>query len=352
MAASSGLPSGTVSDVGEIELIRHFFADRTVSTTRHPLGIGDDCAVLEHDDDQYKLLVTTDLLVERIHFDRKNSTARDIGYKAVAVNFSDIAAMGGQPTNLFLSLALPGDTPLSWVDEFSNGLFDLCGNYQVPLSGGDTTGSGRDMVINLTVLGKVVEKNLKMRNGAVDGDVLCVTGTLGDSAAGLHLLKSREATNLSDRYRDHLIARHLRPRPALEEGHWLSNESGVHAMIDLSDGLATDAGHIAGNSQVGAVIDLDGIPVSDALQAFAGGKSTEESIELALFGGEDYHLLCAVGREEYEDVAERFRRHFGRPLYAVGRTTSSHQGIEYERNRNPVSVSGSGFNHFKLELHD
>src|SRR5699024_238154 len=145
----------------------------------------------------------------------------------VAVNFSDIAAMGGHPMALFLSLGLPTETPVSWVEEYREGLFELCSQYEVPLLGGDTTGSKQDVIINVTVLGKVHREQLRLRSGAKDGDVLCVTGTLGDSAAGLQLLTDTDAGGLNDEHRSYLTEQHLRPRPALKEGRWLGEEPSV-----------------------------------------------------------------------------------------------------------------------------
>ncbi len=344
MAASPEHGTVTVSDIGEAELIRRFFEDQPVANTQQVVGIGDDCAVLD-DQEQEKLLVTTDQLVERIHFIKDLSSPSDIGYKSVAVNFSDIAAMGGRPIALFLSLGLPADTPISWVEEFSQGLFELCRQHEVQLLGGDTTGSRRDIIVNITAVGKVRSEQLKLRSGAKDGEVLCVTGTLGDSAAGLRLLTDANAGGLNEEHRSYLLTRHLRPRPALEEGRWLGEEPSVHAMMDLSDGLATDAGHIAARSDIGMEIDLQRIPVSDAFKSFMSVRGGD-AVDLALNCGEDYHLLCSVSREAYEDVAQRFEQRFDTPLYAVGTATAGHKDVRYHRDGEPVALSGTGFDHF------
>lgn len=346
MAASPQKNKRQISDLGETELIHRFFEDQPVPKLTAAVGIGDDCAVLD-DRPGYKLLVTTDQLVERVHFLQDISSARDIGYKSVAVNFSDIAAMGGQPTALFLSIALPGSTAISWLEGFRDGMFELCGQHDVPLLGGDTTGSQEDIVISVVALGRVKANNLKLRGMGQEGDILCITGPLGDSAAGLKLLEATEQSGLKREHRSYLINRHLCPRPELEEGNWLGRHKAVHAMMDLSDGLAIDSSHIASKSNVGIDINWDKIPMSEAYLSFMDIDG-DEAKDLAVHGGEDYHLLCTVAGDHFQELASQFESEFGSLLHAVGKVTKKHKEIRYLKNGEPFQVSGKKFDHFNL----
>jgi thiamine-monophosphate kinase len=248
------------------------------------VGIGDDCAVLESP--ERGLLATTDLLVEDIHFRRRYATVGDIGWKALAVNLSDIAAMGGRPLWALVSLALPGNVAPEEVEVFYAAMTGLGEAHGTAIVGGDTCQSAAGWIINVTMLGEAPAAP-KRRSGARPGDRIAVTGSLGRSAAGLALLE-RGASGPAD-----LIAAHLRPTPRVREGQALGAIEGVTAMIDLSDGLATDLQHIAHESGVGAQVWLDRMPVDAVTRAAAAALDTDAT-PWATSGGEDYELLVTI----------------------------------------------------------
>ena len=223
-------------------------------------GIGDDCAVMPSGAGE--LLFSTDLLMEGVHFLRDESSAEDIGWKAAAVNLSDIAAMGGTPVATFLSIALPKDAQGDWAERFIEGYAQISRLYDVPLLGGDTTSSLRDIAVNVGILGRCPSGKRAMRSGAKPGETIYVTGHLGDSAGGLQaILKGIDRNDMVQT----LIARHKRPVPRVNEGRALMDSGKVGAMMDISDGIASDLRHIMKASGVGAVVRLDRLPCSRQL---------------------------------------------------------------------------------------
>ncbi len=330
-----------LSDIGEFGLIRRIAASFAGARPAGAVGIGDDCAVLPWRKDS-RLLVTTDLLVEDVHFLRARIGARDLGYKSLSVNLSDIAAMGGRPWAAFLSLGLPAGTDLAWIDAFFSGLRRLSRSAAVPLLGGDTTATPGPLVVNIAVLGRVPPSRLKLRSGARPGDVVCVTGTLGDSGGGLRVLLEERPRG---REESALVRKHHRPRPHLEEGEWLGRRAAVTAMIDVSDGIASDLRRIMEQSGCGAVVDLDRLPVSSALRRASARYGWNPS-EIAASGGEDYCLMAAVREKDFGAVAASFRRAFRRPLAPIGRITPASRGLAWLREGRPARLAGRGFDHF------
>ena len=211
------------------------------------LGIGDDCAVLPQAGGM-ETLVSTDMLLEGSHFLRGDIPARLLGWKSAAVNFSDIAAMGGRPVGSFLSLGLPAGLDSDWMDAFLAG-YKECSQYcGAPLLGGDTTTSQDGIAINVTVIGQCPRGRSRKRSSAVPGDLVCATGPLGDSAAGLQaILQGVRGSEDAEA----LVERHYRPVPRVSEGQALAATPGVHAMMDISDGIASDLRHILKASGVG-----------------------------------------------------------------------------------------------------
>jgi thiamine-monophosphate kinase len=263
------------------------------------LGIGDDAA-LWHPGPDTDQVVTSDLLLEGVHFDLAYTPLPDLGRKALAVNLSDVAAMGAVARWAVLSLGLPGDPERYWplVEAF----LDAADAAAVTLVGGDTCASRAGLVVSVTVLGEVPAGQAVTRAGAKPGDGVWVTGTPGESAAGLALLKGRDAA-ISPEHRDRLVHRHLDPTPRVAEGVRL-RDAGVTAMIDVSDGLAGDLGHILAASGVGACLEADALPLSPALRAYCAAvhtdKATDKAVDAAAFvlgGGEDYELVFAVPPE-------------------------------------------------------
>lgn len=336
-----------LSRLSEREIIERFFIDPDAVPVENQVGIGDDCAVLNTPGNRHvQTLVTTDLLVEQVHFQTSYFSAEEIGHKAIAINLSDIAAMGGRPTAAFLSVALPSRLSTEWVEDFSRGFLDLCRKFDVPLLGGDTSSGKKDIIVSVTVLGKADHNHVKLRSDAQPGDRIFVTGTLGDSAAGFELLNDGMAGLLEDEEQSFLVGRQKRPAPTVKEGAWLGRQASVHAMIDLSDGLAADAGHLSRSSALGFDINLDQIPLSDPFKKYTG-QDEDKAIKLALGGGEDYHLLFTVSGSDAENIADSYQNRFGTPLYEIGKVTDQHKGVAYYRNNNSIDLPVSGFDHFK-----
>lgn len=344
MTVSSSQPLQTVADLGEEQIIRRFTGS---GLSAGITGIGDDCAVTEGPDGQ-KQLISTDLLIEDIHFRSGNIKPGDLGHKALAVNLSDIAAMGGTPDGFFLSLALPGSMPVSRLEGFREGLMELAQKYEIPLLGGDTTRSPGSFMISVMITGHAEPKHLKLRSGARAGDILCVTGPLGDSAAGLSALENpEEYKQLSEYHRNELLQWHFHPEPAVHQGHWLGRQAAVHAMIDLSDGLLNDARHLAEQSHCRITVSLDQLPLSPAFEAFGKiDRTSEQAQEFAAAGGEDYHLLLAVSKTRYPAVARQFEQRFGGALYAVGTVEPGAPEVCTLRNGSPVEIQQQKFQHF------
>lgn len=320
-----------LTDLGEfslIERIRQQFGDLVPAGWE---GIGDDCAVIPRNATQ-SLLVTTDMLVEKVHFLTDHITPYELGYKSLAVNLSDIAAMGGKPLAFFLSIALPKDTDLSWIEKFLQGFRA----FQVPLLGGDTTASLEGILINITVLGLADNAHIKRRKDAQAGDCIAVTGPLGDSAAGLKCLLE----GFDSPQAETLVGRHHLPRPYLAEGDWLGRQSGVRAMMDVSDGLAGDLKHILRASGLAARIEPEQIPLSPALKQVAAERQWNAA-ELAIRGGEDYVLLVTLDRAQSEEIQQRYRSTFGTELTIIGKTQPGEPGM--------IDFGGKefdGFTHF------
>jgi len=333
-----------LSDLGEFGLIARFAPRFLRDLPPGVTGIGDDCAILPLAGER-RLLVTTDMLVEGTHFLRAATPPRDLGHKSLAVNLSDIAAMGGRPTAAFLSLGLPGDIALPWLDAFFAGLRALARRERVALLGGDTTRTSGPLVINLAVLGEARAGRIKLRSGARPGDAIFVTGDLGDSGAGLRVLLGGRA-----RARDEaaLVRRHNRPRAHLAEGAWLARRPGVTAMMDVSDGIDSDLRRIMERSGCGAAVDLDALPLSGALRRTAR-RWGWEAREIAAAGGEDYCLLATAAREAAPAMARAFARAFGRPLARIGTVTRSRDGLRYFSGGKRAEIARRGFDHFKTK---
>ncbi len=331
-----------LSDIGEFGLINRFSKQFDTGKDQGITGIGDDCAVIPIDA-HTSWLVTTDMLIEGRHFITNRVAPKTLSYKALAVNLSDIAAMGGVPHSMWLSIGIPENFSLTWLDDFFKGLRLLCHKTNTLLLGGDTTKSPGKLVINIVVMGKANNACIKYRSSAKPGDAICVTGNLGDSAAGLKaLLEEYE----KDKTTEHLIDKHHSPKTYLEEGQWLAKQHETHAMIDISDGIASDIRHIMTSSSVGAVIDLNSLPVSGALKMFCQ-KHGQDITELAVSGGEDYCLLCTVEEQAYQGIAKSYQEIFRSPLIKIGEIKEEKHGIMYVKDDKPYDMKGKGFDHFK-----
>lgn len=334
-----------IEELGEFGFIAWFSPAFLQKLPREVLGIGDDCAVIPYRGSK-RLVVTTDMLVEGVHFLKEKIPGEDLGYKSLAVNLSDIAAMGAKPLYSFLSVAMPAETEISWLAGFFRGWKKLSRQTGVFLLGGDTTSSPEKIIISVTVIGIADEKNLRYRSSARPGDVVAVTGNLGDSEGGLRLLLSGREVGPFSRSEKLLIQRHFRPRPHLEEGQFLATKSEVRAMMDVSDGIDSDLRRIMEQSACGAEVYVEKLPVSMALKNCSQKYSWPRD-EIAAAGGEDYCLLVSIDKEKFPRLAENFSRRFRRPLAAIGKITPEKGRLVYLKDGRPYSLKKSGFDHFK-----
>jgi thiamine-monophosphate kinase len=291
-------------------------------------------------------LITTDLLVERIHFLRDAISGFDLGYKSLAVNLSDIAAMGGTAREAFVSIAIPDDCHLNYLDELYNGIKKLAARFDVNVLGGDTTRSKVDLIINIVVQGIVLKEELLCRDAARPGDVIFSTGALGDSKAGLHLILNE--IDADSETLEALLKAHLVPEPHLREGRFLARQSGVNAAIDTSDGLSSDLAHIVEESRVGARLFADNIPISQNLQDFCT-RLDFSPLEFALSGGEDYTLLCTISAPSADNIANAFQKEFNRPLFPIGEIIDQKKIELVYPDGKTKPITPTGWDHFKAK---
>jgi thiamine-monophosphate kinase len=305
------------------------------------VGIGDDSAVIPGENGK-AWLITTDALVEGVHFLKDKIAAKDLGYKTVAVNVSDIAAMGGEPHYAFLSIALPKTVDCSWTQLVIDGIKEACEKWNILLLGGDTVGSQRDIFMSFTLIGSALQDKIKYRDGAQSGDLICVSGYLGDSGAGLKALQE-ETTKTAEI--QHLIQSHFHPEPSPKQGLWLATHSSVHAMMDISDGLDRDLRKLVKKSRMGADIETDLIPISPTLTSVSI-KEDWDALELALIGGEDYHLLLTVAPEAFDNLQQLFEKTFNAILFPIGNITDCADEVVYYKNGQKLQIGYVSYSHF------
>lgn len=299
-----------IKELGEFGLIEEI--SRSITPPPGILGIGDDCAVILQLSGM-ETLVSSDMLIEGTHFLMDDISAYRLGWKSAAVNISDIAAMGGRCTGSFLSYALPKGMQKEWMEEFFRGYNEVSAIYGCPLLGGDTTSSPDRLCISVTVVGECPAGTSRKRSDAREGDLICVTGPLGDSAAGLQvILQGCER----DEDAQTLIERHYLPRPRIREGMAIAATEGAHAMMDISDGIGSDLRHILKASGCGAEIDTASIPMSEELKRKCSALGWD-ALKLAISGGEDFELLFTIS-EEAEKTLDI--EHF-----VIGRISSGHE---------------------------
>lgn len=332
-----------LKEIGEFGFIHRIQTGCLIRPEGVVKAIGDDAAVFRPEPGRLGL-ITADLLVERVHFLRDRISGEELGHKSLAVNLSDIAAMGGTAREAIVSLAIPDDCPLDYLDGFYEGMKKLAEDHQVNILGGDTTGSRADLMINVTVIGSVPEAQVLLRSGAGVGDVICATGVLGDSRAGLNLLL--DGLDAGEKPWSMLRRAHVRPEPHLREGRMLAKSGGVTSAIDVSDGLSSDIGHIAEESGVGVRLFSGQIPVSDALKTFCKRFDRGDPAVWALTGGEDYCLLCTLAAESADRVCAAFAEAFGRPLYRIGEVVEPGTFEVVDADGRAVPLERTGWNHF------
>ena len=312
--------------MGEFDFIEAIKTSFSNIGNRTIEGIGDDCAIIPISQEQ-SLVITADMLIEDVHFLRQSCSPEELGYKSLAVNLSDVASMGIRPTATLLSISLPEECTGEWAQRFMEGYRKLSEQYGVALIGGDTTASKSGIAINVTAIGQGANCNIKRRRAAQAGDIIAVSGQLGISAQGLHDILS--GNNTSD-----AAITHKRPTPRINEGAWLGAHSEVHAMMDLSDGLASDLRHILRASEVAAEIEVTHIPAP-------------YGIENAVCGGEDYELLMTISADHFDSIRKEFINNFATPLTAVGRIVRAKTGsITWLDDGTIITPSWRGFTHF------
>lgn len=299
------------------------------------LPIGDDAAAFRMRPG-HLLLVSTDALVEGVHFDFRYCSPEDLGWKALAVNLSDIAAMGGIPLYVTTSIALPSKNVPDFVPRFYRGLTSIARKHSVTLIGGDTCRSLKGVFLDVTIIGEVEPAHMLTRRGAKPGDSLYVTGELGGSSVGLELLSRwRQAPSGA------AIRRHLRPQPRCAAGRFLAERKLVSAMIDLSDGLSTDLSHLCDQSGVGASIEASQLPLAK-IPVRQRQFLSHAVPHYALHGGEDYELLFAVPSRLRQSVPSRID---GLPVHRIGCITQS-TGVWLLDGNRKRRLHPGGFDHF------
>lgn len=302
-------------------------------------GIGDDAAVVCIPEEQHQL-ISTDMLVEKVHFDLSYMSAFQLGQKAMAVNLSDIAAMGGVPKYVVVSLALPKTVKLDFVLQLYEGMKTVCREFKVSIVGGDTVSIDGPIVVNIAVTGEVDPLKVQRRSGAQAGDLVAVTGTLGDSAAGLELLQAGLSAAVS--FALPLVTKHLTPQPQVAAAQRLN--AYASSMNDVSDGLSSEAGEIAIASQKRLLLFENCIPISKETKQTAQ-LFEKPALEYALHGGEDYQLLFTIAQQKYERILQD--KHLPR-LTVIGRVEDGEAGVYLQTADGLLEeLKPRGYNHFK-----
>jgi thiamine-monophosphate kinase len=325
-----------VKKLGEFGFIKRISA--ILGKTERPIvvGIGDDAAVVYSSGEKLQI-VTTDMLVEDIHFRRSTAKPFQIGWKSLAANISDIAAMGGEPTYAFVSIGIPREIDVEFMDDLYSGMASIAKNYSVDIIGGDTVSSPQ-LIINIALLGEVEKENIIRRSGAKVGDEILVTGDLGGADAGLAILEQNLSMEDTEK--------HLTPIPRVYEGRLLAKSGYVSSMIDISDGLASETHHICEMSETGAEIYLDKIPLSANIPTVSDriGKSC---YDFALYGGEDYELLFTCKPSGVSILREEMLRNCDTQITSIGRIVDKINSITVvDKSGKRSALSASGYNHF------
>ncbi len=338
-----------INKLGEFGLIERIASNFPLQKNTSKKGIADDAAVIEIENGK-QLLVSTDMLVEGIHFDLSYTPLKHLGYKAVSVNVSDIAAMNGIPHQITVSLALSNRFSVEAVDEFYEGVKFACEDYGIDLVGGDTTSSPKGLVISITALGQASPEKIVYRNTAKKGDVLCVTGDLGAAFVGLQILEREkrvfmdapEAQPKLDNA-EHVIERQLKPKARMDIIYELE-EQGVlpTSMMDISDGLASEIHHICRQSKVGAMLYEKNIPIFEETAVIAAEELKLSPLTCALNGGEDYELLFTIKQEDLEKIEKIVDVHL------IGYIQEAEKGVKVVMNSEQLmDIKAQGWNHFE-----
>ena len=303
-------------------------------------GIGDDCAVFRVSDGMVVLL-TTDMLIEDVHFYRDEIPPNLLGRKSLAVSVSDIAAMGGRPKEAFVSIGIPGDIEIEYLDKIYDGFKSIASEYGINLLGGDTVSSPDRLVINIALTGQAAEDEILYRKGAKVGDTIFITGKPGLSSAGLDLLRNKRKFENED----NLLNAHFDPTPHVQAGRLITSSKKANSLIDISDGLAADLWHICKRSRVGAIVESEMVPIDDALSRYC--RQFQLDIDDFVFhGGEDYILLGTV-TEKHSDQLRSTLRSEECNYYPIGRIVEGKSmAVSYCDGSSGI-LSPRGHDHFR-----
>jgi thiamine-monophosphate kinase len=335
-----------IESLGEFGLIEHLTKNNEITNAGTLLSIGDDAAVI----DQFgrQSVITTDLLLEGVHFDLMYTPLKHLGYKAVAVNLSDVYAMFATPTHITLALGVSNKFSVEALEEFYEGVYAACEKYNVDLIGGDTSTSKKGFVISVTAIGEVAPDKYVTRSGAKVNDLVCVTGDLGAAYLGLQLLEREKKIFLESpavqpdlENQKYLVSRILKPEPRADVVEWLQ-ENGITptSMIDVSDGLSSEMLHLCNKSDVGCILYEEKIPISDDARKMAM-EFQVGALACALSGGEDYELLFTIKQEDYEKVAK------SSDISVIGYITDKNEGANLlTTGGNKHKLTAQGWNAF------
>lgn len=335
-----------ISEIGEFGLIERISKDTIIDPKNIILGIGDDCAAYYTSPDKI-VLATCDMLVENIHFTLSTCSPRQLGRKAMAVNISDIAAMGGIPRQALFSLGAASSTSVEFIDQLADGMKKEAKLFEVNIVGGDTVRSPLGLVINITLIGEVETDLIIRRDTANPGDLIMVTGELGGSAAGLSLLSGEGKFSLvSPGIFREVKEAHLSPVPAVKEGRIIAQNKLATAMIDISDGLSSDLTRICEASGVGAKVYASQIPLLPAAESVAK-LLKKNPLDFALYGGEDYKLLFTASPQKVDDIIKLLKKELGIKVTIVGEIKDKDEGIKLEDSKGKaIYLQAKGYNHF------
>lgn len=336
-----------LSDLGEFGLIDHLTKNIELQNASSVLGVGDDAAVIDHFGKQ--TVLTTDLLVEGVHFDLIYTPLKHLGYKSVVVNLSDVYAMNAIPTQIILSIGISNRFSLEALDEFYEGVYAACEKYGVDLVGGDTTSSQKGLIISLTAIGEVAPDKYVKRSTAKKGDLLCVSGDLGAAYVGLLFLEREKKIFVESpgvqpdlEGESYVIGRLLKPEARKDIVEFFAaNEIVPTSMMDISDGLSSEILHICKDSNLGCVLYEEKIPVSEEMKK-AAFKFEIDPTACALSGGEDYELLFTIAQEEYDKLV------LNEQISVVGYMTDPEQGAHIiTKGGSKHVIRAQGWNHLQ-----
>ncbi len=347
MAAEEFTTRTDVNELGEFGLIEHLTSNFPIVNSSSVKGVGDDAAVIDSGD--FLTVVSTDMLVEGIHFDLMYTPLKHLGYKAVVVNLSDIYAMNARPEQITVSLALSNRFSVEALDELYSGIYAACERYKVDLVGGDTTSCPKGMTISITAIGKGEKDKLTYRNTAKVGDLMCITGDLGAAYLGLQILEREKQIYLSNpgvkpdlEKQNYLVGRQLKPEARVDMiDFFAKNKLVPTSMIDVSDGLASEIFHLCKQSGVGAFVEESGVPIHPDTELMAIETFKLDPITCALSGGEDYELLFTIDPKDIEKVK------FLPDIYIMGEIVNKEDGIKlHTKGGNIHPITAQGWKHF------